>query len=104
MQIFRHAVFAAATAGALLTSSPVASATTTAPYFQVTLRPGDAIENIFERTFYRTTAKRVSGYATYVITAVNGNRYDFTSSWAYYGRASGFDNKQSAEIAPDGLY
>lgn len=105
MQTFRHAVLAAATASALLTqSSPVASATTTAPYFQVTLRPGDQFENIFERTFYRAVAKRVSGYATYVITAVNGNHYEFTSSWAYYGRASGANAKQSAEIASDGLY
>jgi hypothetical protein len=105
MQSHRRFLAAVAAAAALLTLPPrAASATTTSPYFQVTLRPGDAIENVFERTFYRTTAKRVSGYATYVITAVHGNRYNFTSSWAYYGRASGANHQSSAEIAPDGLY
>jgi hypothetical protein len=75
-----------------------------APYFQVRLRAGDAFENVFERTLYRDVPRRISGYATYVIKRVDGTHYDFTSSWAYYGRAGKVNDVQAAELAPDGVY
>jgi hypothetical protein len=80
------------------------STPTPAQYFQVRLKPGDAVENIFERTLYLDAPRRISGYATYVIKHVAGNRYDLTSSWAYYGRAGKENDSQAVELAPDGLY
>jgi hypothetical protein len=73
-------------------------------YFTVQLHPGDTIENIFERTIYRGTARRTSGYALYKISNVQGDRYAYDMSWAYYGRVNKPNDPAIAELAPDGVY
>ncbi len=90
-------------ATALFASGAAASKLRAANYFHVDLQAGDALDNIFERTVYRAQPRRISGFSTYVVRAVHGNRYDLQESWGYYGIAHG-SNVGSVEIAPDGLY
>lgn len=71
---------------------------------QLTLRPGDNFENIFERTiYYRNVARRISGFATYRVEAVRGTFYKLGGEYEYYGARSGKDDL-GAYYERDGVY
>jgi len=91
----------------MLISATLAAAMALAPskpYFDVQLRPGQTVENIFERTLFRETPHRISGYAVYHISGVGRDRVDFVTSASYYGRGSVVNLKSSALLRADGLY
>ena len=75
----------------------------TVPYFSVALKPGDAFENIFERTIFYGSVRRISGFSTYTVTAVKGRHYELAQQWAYYGRASG-KSVGGADLESTGVY
>ena len=87
-----------------LTALASRAATTQGDYFTVRLHAGDTFENIFERTIFRGTPRRISGYETYAIQSVRGNRYDFNANWAYYGRVTKTNDPGVAELLPNGVY